>query len=490
MECKNCKAALNQDETICPQCGTDNAQQEEEVTPAAEIEAENTPVSQSEKEITPAPSKGIMLTPGKLVAVIAAVVLITAAVVAMIMTGMGFSFSKTEATEPAETTLPVATEDFTVAQPTIPADGNPDDETCKGSYTVSDEQIAADKANVVATVADRQLTNAELQIYYWMEVQGFLSNYGSYAAYLGLDYTQPLDTQLCGVSETTQTWQQYFLALALADWHNYAALAEEAELNGYALEQKYADLVAGIPETLAEDATLNGFASVEEYMAYNVGMGASVADYQNYMDTYYNGFMYFQSRYDAMIPDDAQMEAYFAEHAEEYAQQGVNQEDYTVDIRHILILPDGATLETIYTETFPEEAWTVSEAKAQEILNEWLSGEKTEDSFAAVANQYSVDPGSNTNGGLYTDVSQGDMVEAFDAWCFDPARQVGDYDIVRTELGFHIMYFSGMHPVWKDMVLSDMMAKSGSDLLTEVRGKHPITVDYSQITLGFVDMNK
>ena len=479
MECKKCKVMLDEGVTVCPACGTDNAQQEE-VTAAAESEAESTAT----------PSKGIMLTPGKLVAVIAAVVLLTAAVVAMIMTGMGFSFSKTGATEPAATTLPAATEDFTVAQPTIPADGNAEDVTCKGSYTVSDEQVASDKANVVATVADRQLTNAELQIYYWMEVQGFLSNYGSYATYFGLDYTQPLDTQICGVSETTQTWQQYFLAMALADWHNYAALAEEAELNGYALEQKYVDLVAGLPETLAEDATMNGFESAEAYMAYNVGMGASIEDYQSYMNTYYNGFMYFQSRYDAMIPDDAQMEAYFAEHAEEYAQQGINQEDYTVDIRHILVLPEGATLETIYTETFPEEAWTAGEAKAQEILNEWLSGEKTEDSFAAVANQYSVDPGSNTNGGLYTDVSQGDMVEAFDAWCFDPARQVGDYDIVRTELGFHSMYFSGMHPIWKDMVLSDMMAKSGSDLLTEVRGKHPITVDYSQITLGFVDMNK
>ena len=480
MECKKCKAQLEQDVTICPACGTDNAQQEEEVTAAAEIEKENAPET----------SRGIVLTPGRLVAVIAAVILLTAAVVAMIMTGMGFSFSKTGETEPAATTLPAASEEFTVPEPTIPADGNPDDETCKGSYTVSDEQIAADKTNVVATVADRQLTNAELQIYYWMEVQGFLSNYGSYAAYLGLDYTQPLDTQLCGVSETTQTWQQYFLAMALADWHNYAALAEEAELNGYALEQKYADLVAGIPESMAEEATQNGFESAEAYIAYNVGMGSSVADYQSYMNTYYNGFMYFQSRYDAMIPDDAQMEAYFAEHAEEYAQQGVNQEDYTVDIRHILILPEGATLETIRTETFPEEAWTASEGKAQEILNEWLSGEKTEDSFAAAANQYSVDPGSNTNGGLYTDVATGEMVEAFDAWCFDPARQVGDYDIVRTELGFHIMYFSGMHPIWKDMVLSDMMSKSGSDLLLEVREKHPMTVDYSLITLGFVDLNK
>ena len=468
MECKKCKAQLEQGVMICPECGEDN---------------------------TPEAPKGILLTPGKLVAVIAAVVLITAAVVALIMTGMGFRFSGPAATEPAvteplENTLPAVTEEPTAAVYTIPADGNPDDVTCKGSYTVSDEQIAADMDNVVATVGDRELTNAQLQIYYWMEVQNFLGEYGYYAAYVGLDNTQTLDTQICGISEGNQTWQQYFLASALADWHNYAALAEEAELNGFALDQEYADMIAGLPESLAQDALDNNFESAEEYLAYNVGMGASIEDYQNYMSTYYEGFMYFRARYDEMIPDDDQLTAYYAEHEAEYLEQGINREDYTVDVRRILVLPEGATLETIRTDTFPEEAWAVGEKQAQEILDQWLAGEMTEDSFAEIANQYSVDPGSNTNGGLYTGVSTGDMVEAFDAWCFDPARKAGDYGIVRTELGFHIMYLSGIHPLWKDYVLSDIMGQKGADLLAEVTGKYPMAVDFGKITLGFVDMNK
>lgn len=38
--------------------------------------------------------------------------------------------------------------------------------------------------------------------------------------------------------------------------------------------------------------------------------------------------------------------------------------------------------------------------KAQDILDEWKAGDATEDSFAALANEYSQDPGSNTTGGL------------------------------------------------------------------------------------------
>ena len=460
MECKKCKAQLEPGVTVCPECGTDN---------------------------TPEQPKGIVLTPGKLVAVIAAVVLLTAVVVALIMGGMGFSFTG----EKAEETVPPSldpTEEVTAPPATIPADGNADDVTCKGSYTVSDEQIAADMANVVATAASQQLTNAELQIYYWLEVQNFLANYGGYASYFGLDISQPLDTQVCTMTDATMTWQQYFLQSALADWHNYAALAEEAKANGFVLEQEYADLIAKLPESLATDAGLQGFDSAESFLAANVGAGASVADYQSYMTTYYEGFMYFQSQYENMVPTQEEMDAYFAEHEEEYVQQGVTKDGIYVDVRHILVLPEGATVDTIYTETFPEEAWAVGEKNAQDILNQWLSGEKTEESFAALANEHSADTGSNTNGGLYTDVEPDMMVEEFDAWCFDEARQVGDYAIVKTALGYHIMYFSGSRPIWVSYAESDLMGERGMALINSVTEKYPMEADYSAMTLGYVNM--
>ena len=464
MECKKCKANLENGMTYCPQCGTDNS--------------------------TEAP-KGIVLTPGKLVAIVAGVVLVTALVVALIMGGMGFRFAaKTDGTTPVESLDPVveATEAVTVPAPTIPADGNPDDVTCKGTYTVSDEEVAANRGTVVATVGSQVLTNAELQIYYWLEVQNFLANYGSYIAYIGLDITQPLDTQSCTFSDTPMTWQQYFLDSALADWHNYAALAEEGKANGFVLEQEYADMIAALPESLATDAGLQGFGSAEEFLAANVGAGATVADYQSYMTTYYNGFMFFQSEYENMVPTQEEMDAYYAEHEEEYVSQGVTKEGIYVDVRHILVLPEGATVETIYTETFSEEAWAAGEKKAQEILDLWLSGEQTEEMFALMANDYSQDPGSKTMGGLYTDVYVGMMVEEFEAWCFDETRQVGDYGIVKTDLGYHIMYFSGSRPIWVSYVESDILGERGMEMINNTTAKYEMAVEYGKISLGYVDM--
>ena len=462
MESNNDKQQLEEDVTVSPECDTDNA---------------------------PAEPKGIVLTPGKLVAIVAGVVVLTAVVVALIMGGMGFSFNKTVETQPVETQMP-SVPLVTMPAPTIPADGNPDDATCKGSYTVTDEEVIANTATVVATVGSQQLTNAELQIYYWLEVQNFIAQYGSYAAYFGLDLTQPLDTQVCTLSENPVTWQQYFLASALADWHNYAALAEEAQLNSYELEQEYVDMIAKLPETLATDAGIQGFASAEEFLAYNVGAGAAISDYQRYMTTYYNGFMYFQSQYEAMVPTQEEMESYFAEHEEEYAAQGITRDGIFVDVRHILILPEGATVETIYTETFSEEAWAAGEKKAQDILNEWLSGEQTEDHFALLANDHSQDPGSQTMGGLYTNVYVGQMVEEFEAWCFDEARKPGDYGIVKTALGYHIMYFSASRPIWQSQVESDMLGERGMAMITATTDKYPMAVEYEKIMLGYVNMSK
>lgn len=462
MESNNDKQQLEEDVTVCPECDTDNA---------------------------PAEPKGIVLTPGKLVAIVAGVVVLTAVVVALIMGGMGFSFNKTVETQPVETQMP-SVPLVTMPAPTIPADGNPDDATCKGSYTVTDEEVIANTATVVATVGSQQLTNAELQIYYWLEVQNFIAQYGSYAAYFGLDLTQPLDTQVCTLSENPVTWQQYFLASALADWHNYAALAEEAQLNSYELEQEYVDMIANLPETLTTDAGIQGFASAEEFLAYNVGAGATISDYQRYMTTYYNGFMYFQSQYEAMVPTQEEMESYFAEHEEEYAAQGITRDGIFVDVRHILILPEGATVETIYTETFSEEAWAAGEKKAQDILNEWLSGEQTEDHFALLANDHSQDPGSQTMGGLYTNVYVGQMVEEFEAWCFDEARKPGDYGIVKTALGYHIMYFSASRPIWQSQVESDMLGERGMAMITATTDKYPMAVEYEKIMLGYVNMTK
>ena len=98
-----------------------------------------------------------------------------------------------------------------------------------------------------------------------------------------------------------------------------------------------------------------------------------------------------------------------------------------------------------------------SEEKANEILQQYNDGEKTEDAFAALAVTNSTDSNASS-GGLYTDIYKGQMVSEFENWCFDSARQAGDVGIVQTDYGYHVMYFvsTSENPYWYDQALNSL----------------------------------
>ncbi len=114
-----------------------------------------------------------------------------------------------------------------------------------------------------------------------------------------------------------------------------------------------------------------------------------------------------------------------------------------VNVRHILISASDSSDETAIDE---------ARAKAEELLAQFESGDKTEDSFAELAKENSADSNAS-EGGLYENVYPGYMETAFNDWCFDESRQVGDTGIVQTSYGFHVMYFSGYGDNYRDYLV-------------------------------------
>jgi hypothetical protein len=404
------------------------------------------------------------------------------AVVAALVLGGKDGTTPAETTVPTvPTTAPAASGETTETTPpmTVPADGNPDDATCKGSYTLA-EGAAFNGDAVVATMGEHKLTNAELQVYYWMQVYDFLNQYGSYASMFGLDYTQPLDMQLS--LEGTMTWQQYFLDSALDTWVNYQAMCNEANAAEYVLDEEYVIYLEELPENLESSALEMGYESAEDMIRRDMGPNASLAGYLNYLNNYYLGYMYYGDTLEQIPVTDAEVEAYYEAHIEDYKANGLEKTDERyVDVRHILITPEGGDAAT-------EEQWAAAEKEANDLLNEWLTKHPDEDGFAVMAEAYTDDPGSASNGGLYEDVYVGQMVPEFENWCFDASRQTGDYGIVKTTYGYHIMYFVGSDYVWYATAEADMLVEKGNEFLQSVLDKHPAEIDYSVIELGTVNL--
>ena len=498
-KCSFCGADMEEELTVCPACGKEQAAQQPEAAPEAapaeEVPAPEAPAPEAPAGEAPAEKpaepereatsmkKGV--TSASAVALAVAVILLLAVILSvLILNGRGKDKDEVLPTESSAASEEV-TEETTEA--TIPADGDPDNVTCKGTYTVSDEEAEAANGDIVATAGDRVLTNGQLQILYWRSVQSFYAQYGSYAQYFGLDHTQSMDTQVCTVTEGL-TWQQYFLEDALNNWKVFDAVAQQAWENGFQMTADSQKQLDELEDGLAQTAADNGFEDTAAMIVRNFGTGATVEDYKSFWEIYFLGSDYYNEVAASYAPTAEEVAEFFNTHEAEYAEKGLDKTTRTVDVRHILILPEGATVENVTTEEFSDEAWAAGEQKAQEILDVWLSGDKTEDSFAELANENSADTGSNTNGGLYTGVTEGQMVEAFNDWCFDADRKAGDYGIVKTQFGYHIMYFCGSQLLWESQAKSDLISQMSGDFLNDAVAAADAKIDYSAIKLGFVDM--
>ena len=168
----------------------------------------------------------------------------------------------------------------------------------------------------------------------------------------------------------------------------------------------------------------------------------------------------------------------------------------TVDIRHILLVPENASVAHDGTVTASEDDWARCETQTKTLLESWLKRVRNtkysqfaedrvpEARFSEFAKDNSQDPGSRANGGLYVDIAPGELLPELDSWCFDAARQAGDYEIIRTAAGYHIVFLSAIHENWYTEAQNQLIASLYNDLVSSAMEKHPAKVDYSIIRLG------
>lgn len=461
MNCKFCNAELEEGITLCPACGKENMDDAadvtvEEIVEAESVETEEIAEEAAEAEVTveaeetaeetAEPKKK---TPKWLVAL---AIVGTIAIAAVLCVAVIFGV---KSSAPAE-----------------------------GSYTVSDSKAEKARDTVIATVGDVELTNSALQVYYWQAANEYYNNYGAYIDPSILDFTKPLDTQFYD-EEAGVTWQKFFLDSAISSWGRYAALYMKAQESGFQLSEEMQTYVESLPDQIAQMATSYDYASVEEMLAADMGAACDEAGYMEYLHTNIYASQYMDSIYESLIPEMDAIEAYYTEHEADLKAQGITKDSgVTVDVRHILLCPEGGTTDENGNTTYSEAEWELCRVKAQDLLDKWAAESGTEEGFAQFAMENTEDPGSMSTGGLYTDVYMGQMVEPFEAWCFDASRQYGDTGLVQTTYGYHIMYFVGSNEIWVSNVSDAVIYERSMALVDEAVAKWPATVHDNKIVLS------
>lgn len=126
-------------------------------------------------------------------------------------------------------------------------------------------------------------------------------------------------------------------------------------------------------------------------------------------------FDFMQKNSNSVTVSDEEAEKYY------YANRK-NIDDVTV--RHILISID---------DNMNNEQKNEKRKFSEELLKRIEQGED----MSALVKEYSDDPGSKDNGGVYTFKYSEPYAQEFKDWAFD--AQIGDLDIVETQFGYHIM---------------------------------------------------
>lgn len=356
------------------------------------------------------------------------------------------------------------------------------------SYTVDDSAAQSMRENAAATVDGYTLTNGQLQIYYWMQFYDLVENNYDYAIANGLDVFSPLDGQK--KSEQDGTWQEFLLKNALELWHRYQTLAILAESSGMELDEQLQKGLDEIPAKLEEEAKNSGYASAEEMLHDQMGAGCNVDDYMTYLRTYYLGYQYFSQEFDKLSPTDAQIEAYFAEHEQEFTTGGIKKDGSRLaSVRHILLRPEGGTKDESGATTYTDEQWEACRVEAQALYDEWLAGKADEESFSALAKEHSADS-SASNGGLIANFESGRMAQEFNDWCFDENRANGDHALIKTKFGYHLMYFVDANDKWYAYAKSSLLSELSNQMVEDALEEHPMTVIYENIGIAAVDISK
>ena len=357
------------------------------------------------------------------------------------------------------------------------------------SYTGSDADVKAARDKVVGFLGEAELTNSMLQIYYWMDVYNFLNSNGYYLALYGLDLAKPLDTQEC--VNTDGTWQHYFLQSALDAWRCYQAMALMAEENNVPMEEGLKKDLDALMDNLETQAAEGKFESADALIQAEAGPAVTAQDYYEYTKLYYMGFSYFNKKCGEIKVTDDMIEQYFNKYQSELKEKGITKgSGVNHSVRHLLVEITGGTKDDKGKTTYSDDDWENCRTAAQKLLDDWLAGEHTEETFAALAKEHSADPGSKDEGGLYQGLNKDtNFVEEFKEWYLAEGRQAGDYGLIKTDYGYHIMYYSGTEDQWitacREGVTNELTAK----IVTDATNKYTTMVVYDEILLGEVSLS-
>ncbi len=371
------------------------------------------------------------------------------------------------------------------------------------------------------TVNGEEVTRVEFDYYYNNVVNDYVNSYGVYLSYFGLDVSQDFGSQMYDDNLTWQDYFEEMTVENMKGAKAIKAEADAAgfqydsaeEVEEFKTSVKEAAKTAEVntkkyvKQIYGQYATLNSLADYVAVSARNNAYYDQIAESKKptdeEIDAYYtensndyDSVDYYVTEFPAEItaeePTEADIEAAMnaacdlADAARDNLSvegdyvQGETYDEVAYAIADWLfdearVAGDTEVIEdedssTYYAVEFvdrylAEDATanvrliTLNEDNAQTVLDEWMAGAATEDSFAEICKKYSVDTTTASNGGLVEGVSESGLVTELSEWVFAEERVAGEATAISIEGGnSYVVYYVGQgKPEWK-ISISDILS--------------------------------
>lgn len=158
-------------------------------------------------------------------------------------------------------------------------------------------------------------------------------------------------------------------------------------------------------------------------------------------------------------------------------------QDKMSNVRHLLVKFAGGTTDDNGNTTYSDEEKAAAKEKADGYLKTWKEGAATEESLIELVKAHSEDTSAET-GGLFENINRdSNYVPNFKNWSIDESRKAGDAEVIETEYGYHVMYYSGDSALsYRDyMITNDLRTEDLEKWYNDVVGK--VTATYSDLSL-------
>ena len=309
------------------------------------------------------------------------------------------------------------------------------------------------------------VNKVEFDYQYNLTKNNYITQYGSYLTYFGLDTSKDLSTQMYS---DTLTWQDYFEQNAVESLKQNKALMAEAKAAGFTYDTT--DEYNTFKETIKTSAASAGI-SEKEYVRSIYGSYATMGRIEEYVKNDMVMNAYYQKLQEDNAPSDDEIQSYYEENKATYDSVDYRLTTIEADLPtepteladpvEATTAPDADTDGTATTDTTQDTAYQPSDAEIAKAMED--AKVLADDAEKTVAK----------DGEAHENEKKSSVNYLISDWLFDDARKAGDTTVITNDNG-HCYYVVAFEKRYLDetpsadvRVIIPTEDKTGEEILEE-----------------------